>query len=246
MARVEVSSPFPVFALPRAWAWMQEFRSRVCDDFSPQDLAEFMAQWDAQERNPERVTFAVERDGEIGGLVTVTRLSPVLADIHLIFKREFWGHETTATALRIVLHEVFQRGIRKVTSLAFRDNHALIGLACKLGAVKEGVLREQTMRGGKPVDMVIVGLTAEGFYDRVKRTDWGTEQHGGQQDHNDEQHGVAERDGQHKPQPGAVAIEPDAASHGLRQRADDEPDRNGSAVQGGGSGLREQQLLGVG
>lgn len=157
---VRVESPFPEAAIPRVWSWIQEFRYRVADDFAPDTIEQFVEFW----ANHTVETWGVWRDGELGGLVVITPVSPVLVESHCLFKRTFWGHDTTLEALRQVYTQVFARGgIEKIFSVAFRDNAQLLGLARKLGAQKEGVLRRHTRRLGEMVDMIAIGLLKEEF-----------------------------------------------------------------------------------
>jgi RimJ/RimL family protein N-acetyltransferase len=203
---LRVESPFPEHAVPRIWVWVQDFRSRVADDFAPKDLPGFMAEW-AQRQAAGQQTWAVYRDGEIGGLVTFDPWSPVVGSTHCLFSRRFWGHETTVPALREAYRQIFEtNGTRKLLAFAFADNYQLLGVAKKLGARREGLLRHQTMRGGRPVDMIAIGLLREDFdvfssaictsADHSRRCDSGqpTEpegcpDHRDQAEHNERQHG---------------------------------------------------------
>lgn len=161
--KVEVVEPFPPYAVPRLWSWSQEFFNRVADDYAPKTLEQFVKNWEEKAREGRR-TWGVLRDGELGGMVCSTRISPVLADAHCIFKRSFWGHQTTAEALRMVFDQIFESGAEKICSTAFRTNHALFGLVKKLGFQREGMLRSHTRQSGEPVDVAIVGLLKEEFY----------------------------------------------------------------------------------
>lgn len=161
---VRVESPFPESAIPRVWSWIQGFRERVADDFAPASIEQFVQFWSSQS---QAKTWGVWRDGELGGLVVVKEISPVLAESHCLFKRSFWGHDTTLAALRAVYAEVFATGIEKVFSVAFRDNAQLLGLARRIGAQKEGILRKHTRRGGELVDMIAIGLLREDFERRA-------------------------------------------------------------------------------
>jgi RimJ/RimL family protein N-acetyltransferase len=151
-----ILSPFPAWAVPRVWVWMQQFRGRVMDDFGPRTLEEFMAEWEA--RQPARMSWAVLRDGEIGGLVVVDRQSPVLGATHCVFKRSFWGHEDTVDALKQIYEQAFSAGIQKLSCAVFPDNAQLIHLARRVGARREGRLKNHTLRDGKPADLLILGL----------------------------------------------------------------------------------------
>lgn len=160
MSSLSVTSPFPLASVPRVWSWIQEFRSRVADDFGPKTLAEFMERWRS---NPAQRSWAVYRDGELGGLVTFVPENTVTGITHCIFKKSFWGHKTTVPALRLVYSEIFAEGFHKVCSLAFRDNVQILHMARTLGGEKEGILREHTMRNEELTDMMIIGLTKTQF-----------------------------------------------------------------------------------
>ncbi|HNY39489.1 MAG TPA: GNAT family protein [Bryobacteraceae bacterium] len=162
MPEISVEKPFPEYALPRVWEWIQEFRNRVCDDFAPADLDGFLADYHAKAAAGVE-TWGVVRDGELGGLISFQRLSPVLGTSHLLFKRSFWGQDTTIPAVRMVYEQAFGTGVSKIMSLVFRDNRAVISFAQKLGAHREGTFYRHTQRNGKLVDMVALGLSKEDF-----------------------------------------------------------------------------------
>ena len=65
---VQVISPFPIYAVPRVFVWMKEFRNRVCDDFAPDTLGDFVDQWQREDRAGRR-TWSVIRGGELGGVI---------------------------------------------------------------------------------------------------------------------------------------------------------------------------------
>lgn len=158
-----VSSPFPHYALPRVWGWIGESRRQTQDDFSVDTLNAFVGEWEVADA-AGRLTWAVWRDGELGGVVMSRRINPVCVDSHCVFKRSFWGHGTTVEALRLVARDIFSSGeTQKITAWAYHDNHALLGLVRKLGFQKEGTLRQQTRRAGEPVDVVMLGLTKQAF-----------------------------------------------------------------------------------
>jgi RimJ/RimL family protein N-acetyltransferase len=159
---IRVESPFPSYALPRVWTWIEEFRDRVTDDYGPQTLEQFIARWG---ENPERKTWGVWRDEELGGLVTwEPGPNPDVGVTHVTFKRTFWGRAVTREALKLIYSELFDGGVRKVVGFPYKGNCAMISLAKELGARSEGTLRQQTMRHGVPVDVVVLGLLKEDFY----------------------------------------------------------------------------------
>lgn len=159
--KIEVVSPFPLESLPRVWMWIESFRSRVADDYGPQTLDAFVKQ--SIESVDSMTTWAVYRDGELGGMVSFQKWSPVLGTCHCLFKREMWGRKTTQPALEQIAREIFATGIGKISMCVFADNKAILSLLKSLGAVNEGHYRQHTMRGGKLVDMTAIALFREGF-----------------------------------------------------------------------------------
>lgn len=159
---LEVVEPFPGYALPRLWTWLQASRRMSADEFSAATLDQYVDDWDRRERAGMR-SWGVWRNGELGGAVTSMRFNPVLADFHCLFHRSFWGHETTAAALRFVFAQLFADEVRKIATFCYADNHALLGLVRKLGFEREGTVREYALRDGQMVDMAIIGLTRHRF-----------------------------------------------------------------------------------
>jgi len=155
-------SPFPEYAWPRVWQWIQPFIGRVSDDFSPATQDAFVEGHLARLHSAE--TWGVWRGDDLGGLIWIEMLNPVLAQTHVIFKKEFWGRATTETAIRDVYGKVFEAGVQKITSYVFENNHAILALAKAVGARQEGLLRNQTLQRGVPVNMIAIGLLKEDFY----------------------------------------------------------------------------------
>jgi RimJ/RimL family protein N-acetyltransferase len=179
---MRVERGFPLSDVPRIWAWTETFRNRVADDWSPKTLEEFIGQWESEAARG-RQAWSVFCDEELGGVILSSRLSPVVADAHAIFKKQFWGRATTLPVLEMVFAELFaedadkppEQQLRKISSLVFRDNAAMIALAKSLRFEIEGTLLGHTLRSGSPIDMVVLSLQREDFYaginDRIKRAD---------------------------------------------------------------------------
>lgn len=130
------------------------------DDGSLPTFEAFVEDWRQQEQRGRR-SWAVMKDGEIGGCLISTQLSPVAADLHLIFKKSFWGRATTRTALRLVCEEVFLAGVDRIESTAPADSRALLALTKGIGATSEPV--GQNSRRGKPLNMMALVLNRDAF-----------------------------------------------------------------------------------
>lgn len=156
---IEVVCPFPDAALPLLWSWIEESRRQVVDDFGPQTWEEFL---DAERsRSGDVATFAIYRDGIIGGYVRAEKTGPITADAHCIFARDFYGYQTTIPALNEVAEWLFRAGIERITLSTLAHNAAIRALVKRLGAVEEGRLRKCTRQNGEPVDVLIFGLLRE-------------------------------------------------------------------------------------
>lgn len=158
---IQVVNPFPFEALPRVWRWIEQFRSKVADDFTPKSLPQFMeamaAQWDQQ------TSWAVLADGELGGLITFQRLSPWLGTAHCLFKPDFQAKGIAFKACHAAVAEMFALGIGKLAFYPLQGNLAIGSLVCALGAKREGTLVAQTLVDGQPADILVYGLTKDNF-----------------------------------------------------------------------------------
>lgn len=176
---IRVESPFPFEALPRVWKWLETFRAKVADDFSPATLDEFVSamarKWDVQK------SWAVYRDEELGGLITFERLSPWLGTAHMILKPDFQGKGIAVKACRIAIGEMFNFGVGKLAFFPLSGNLAIGSLLVNIGARREGTLIGQTLSGGKPTDMWVYGLSKQEFEEKSQNgsTDTITRRDGG-------------------------------------------------------------------
>ena len=159
--QVSVESPFPFESLPRVWHWIEGFRHKVADDFSPQTLEEFIAYEAA--RWKEQRTWAIYADDELGGLVTCERLSPWCGAPHLLLKPDFQGRGYGPVALRRALGEMFASGLGMLEFRVIARNLAMGSLLTSLGATRDGRLRNRTLVGGVPTDVWLYGLTKANF-----------------------------------------------------------------------------------
>lgn len=156
---VTIESPFPSYALPRVWGWLETVKSRVADDFGPKTAMEWV---DRQSESTEK-TWGVYRDGELGGMISFQQYTGWLGTAHCVFKPDFWGRAITRPAVELALKEMFGSGIEKLSFYVFSDNRAIRSLLSEFGATVEGNLKRHTMRNGKPADMVALAIFKEKF-----------------------------------------------------------------------------------
>src|SRR6185312_5613880 len=152
-AMVEIRSPFPPSETPRIFLWMQPFLARVSDDFSPKTIEDFIPFF--LKAAEQQKTWAVYRDGELGGRISYQQVSPVVGTAHIVFKKSFWGHNTSIPAMELAAPEMF-RHCKKLSFQVMEGNKAMISLLKKFGAKTEGTLQAQTTRNGKPIGVVLL------------------------------------------------------------------------------------------
>jgi RimJ/RimL family protein N-acetyltransferase len=155
VSTVTLRSPFPVEDVPRIWEWIEPFRWRVSDDYSPKTLAEFVVYFRGLSARCR--TWAVYRNRELGGLITYEALSPIVGTAHCTFKKSFWGSKTTVPALEQAIAEMLAES-PKLSLPVMQGNKAMIALLARMGATQEGVLRKHTMREGRPIDVVMMAI----------------------------------------------------------------------------------------
>ena len=151
---------FPDSALPQLWAWCEAFRNQVADDYSPKTIDKFV-EYELERTRAKVLKFGVYRDGELGGCIWVEQLSDLIAEAHCVFKRDFFGQATTLPALKLMAEMIFETGIKKIKMRTFRDNSAIKSLLLNAGAHQEGILRQETVRNGKLIDILLFAFFDE-------------------------------------------------------------------------------------
>jgi RimJ/RimL family protein N-acetyltransferase len=177
--KLELRAPFPPQSWPRVWSWIQPFKSRVLDDFSPSTVDEYVRSMVF--RTQAQMTFGVYRAGELGGLIWFERGNGVSGVIHVVFKRSFWGTATTEPMLREAVERYFATGAEKLNSIFFTDNHAVRAVVKKFGCRSEGVVAAATRRAGELVSLELWGVTKEEFLNGHRDSSTGVDHCGGRE-----------------------------------------------------------------
>ncbi len=159
---VRVFSPFPVEAIPRIGFWFERVAANISDDFGPKTVDDVVRLVQGHMSNGIQ-TWAVERDGELGGYISAFKLSPIVKEISCTFKPEFFTPNTVDPAIKEVLADLFSDGTLKVVAHIFKENYGIRNVVKRLGFTFEGNRRKHTMRGGRLVDVQALGITKEDF-----------------------------------------------------------------------------------
>ncbi len=80
------------------------------------------------------------------------------AEVTTCFDKKFWGGFTYYAAIVFFNYCFENLGLKKVKALIYPENFRVVGLLNRCGFIKEALLKSETMRGGKPQDMVIYSL----------------------------------------------------------------------------------------
>lgn len=164
---IEVVSPFPFHALPKLWRWTESVRSRIADDFFPETLDAFVEYWERLELGGRR-SWGFALEGVLRGAAVSARTGAICCDIHCVFERKHWPQDRTRQAMRLVVDELFSdtpnNRIEKISTMAFADNNSLTAIVRSFGGTREGLLRNHARRGGKLVDVMMLGLERERYY----------------------------------------------------------------------------------
>jgi hypothetical protein len=150
---MRVVSPFPDSGWPALFAWIKhEIQARVLDDYAPIDIDSFVELM----RQSGYRSWAVERDGEIGGFVSFQSTNARAGTCWFIFRPRFLSD--APAALSAVLQDLFAGECRRVVFLPFVDNGWAVRILKDLGAVLEGTLRGSTLRAGVPANQFVMAL----------------------------------------------------------------------------------------
>lgn len=148
---IEIVSPAPESVYPVIWRLFNEFPDQMIDSHVPKSLEELVekAQRDIEAGG---LTFAVMKNGAVMGGVWVDAAADGMCAGHLVFEREGISSAEKMLAAREVIQRVFHAGFRKIIWVFFADNRAFRVFLKRLGAEREGVLKQHLNRNGQWVD----------------------------------------------------------------------------------------------
>lgn len=148
--------PFPEHALPRVWMWLSRLRDVLLDDFGPSSLEDFIRQWNSDRSSWK---WAVMRGEDIEACVSFCPWSTYVGSMQFVVPPHRWHTATTAVVLRAAIKAVFERGFGKVLTFPFTESTSVIHMLKRVPFRREGTLKEQTLKFGKPVNVAVFGTT---------------------------------------------------------------------------------------
>ena len=160
---IELIEPIPVWSYPLIWGWYEQSRRVASDDFGPKTINEFVELYGGRAQSGR--VFGICINGQIGGVVEFEQATPALAIGHILFAPWFLRQRgASAAALKAACARLFETsGTVKILGLIPEDNRLAIAMCVRHGATVEGLLRHHTVRDGKPINAVAVGVTKEEF-----------------------------------------------------------------------------------
>jgi RimJ/RimL family protein N-acetyltransferase len=154
---VELVYPMPADWVPWLWAWLCESPAVYFDDAGPQTLEAFQATVAQRAVAGER-RWGVKVNGIPAGVLAYQPVSRFSGIGHVCFTRTVPTQGVPGIAVRQALDELRREGVRKVCCVFYADNRAIRRFLRTLGAVEEGLLRNQVERGGQLVDLRLMAL----------------------------------------------------------------------------------------
>lgn len=140
--------PFPFWAWPIVWSWLEPIRDQVGDDSSPKTAEQFVEYGVACLQRCR--TFAVMLDGQISGAIVFEPTNPVTRTVHLMFARRSCGTGSGGAEYRHEPGPLAAMGSSCLQSTGMRIlTLCLFVLACALLAPAQAL----------PVDFVAAGVT---------------------------------------------------------------------------------------
>jgi len=157
---VVLVSPFPSERLNLAWNWLNQFPENNFDDFGPTTFEEF--EGEMIRRMGVEKTWGVLKDGVLCGIIAFLPANQRNGSFHgICFSKAVHGTGTAKRAVRMVIEEIFQSGVQKISASYFASSTKIEHLLLSLGAQYEGTLVKQTVQHGRPIDMRLVAFHAK-------------------------------------------------------------------------------------
>ena len=124
---IHLISPFPISAYPQAWKWLQEFPKANFDDYGPKNYVEFVQEM--TRRNQHEQTWGVVKDYEVCGIVGYCPLTPRAGSFHgICFPLGKLSRGEKFEALQLILKDLWQSGVDKISASFFADNYKIYKL----------------------------------------------------------------------------------------------------------------------
>lgn len=140
------------------WGWLMQDRAANFDDYGPVTCRDFLREMQKREQ-AEVISMAYIEDHNPVGIMTALPITSRLWTTHgICFTKSVHGTGIPLEAMRQFLDLLWLKGAQKVCASYFADNERVDKFLRKLGAQREGVRLDHTLRNGKPTDMIDVAF----------------------------------------------------------------------------------------
>lgn len=131
------------------WTWVERAWSYLADDSTPKDEEAFYAVKEAQ----GAMLIGVWKDGDVGGMLINTPISPYVTVGHCVFSKRFSDVVTTTAALEEAKLLMWSAGFSKIWCMVPAGHRAVEMLIKRCGGIYEGLILNQVKRNGKMANM---------------------------------------------------------------------------------------------
>ena len=149
------------FILPRIRELLQKYRNVLTDDYCSESFDEFLTRVQPH-------LYAGFMDGEFLGFVYLTDWRGGKNDYHsctmtVCIEKKYWG-KVSKEISKLFIRKVFEHyGLFKLKALVFEHNRNAGNFLLSLGFKKEALLRGETVKNGKPVNMFVYSVFKEDY-----------------------------------------------------------------------------------
>ncbi|MDP9222942.1 MAG: GNAT family N-acetyltransferase, partial [Actinomycetota bacterium] len=155
--------------LPALAAWANDLEIEVLgggDPPTPKSVARVRVEHERrQAESPADVSFAIEADGKLIGMISLFRVDTTARTSELgivIGERAYWGKGYGRDAIRTVVDYAFRhRNFQRVWLTVTENNGRAVNAYKRCGFIEEGRLRHHVWSDGEHRDLVCMGVLRE-------------------------------------------------------------------------------------
>ncbi len=113
----------------------------------------------AKEKNPKKINFVIEKNGEVAGSVGLTKIeNGHKAEMGYWLAEKYWGAGIMTRAVKLVAEYGFKKlGLRKIYASVYSFNKGSQKVLKKSGFKLEGILSKHHKKDGKLIDLHVFG-----------------------------------------------------------------------------------------
>ncbi len=173
---INLISPFPIGALPRAYEWHQHTSTVVCGETLTKE--EFCGEMEkVLLQGGVRSWMVVERTPQVIRPAGMVIFSPVWrgwelvdGEIHIALARSVWGGQTVGCLADEIIPELFNSipSLLRLSGSTPSHYRPGVAMAQRLGFTIEGRLRNAVRIGNKVRNITLTGLTREDWENKEK------------------------------------------------------------------------------